>query len=199
MVQLFSLFYGHSHARWMEPVFTSFTLDHEVIWIVWHLTLAIHSNTVRGESSGGSLVFKAAEEVISTNIFKLCIVLEGVDGALAFNGVGTLDVIVVRKEEFLGPMKLPPTTLGLLRAVIPANMYLHVVSVISLYLLHTGNIRGLFGVGWAQQNTISSFHDFVGALDAVRIEVPFPRLRLGHAKMVSAAMASVRCHTGFSR
>lgn len=69
-----------------------------------------HGNTVRSETSSGGLILKPAKVILSTDIFKLSIILEGVNSALPLYGVSTLHIEMVRQEQFLGSMELPPPT-----------------------------------------------------------------------------------------
>ena len=107
------------------PIFASLALHHEIIRIVWHFTLTVpsktpiqkaihfstktqknqlkilskkgnsHSYTIGSETTSGSLVFEPTKVILSSNIFKLSVVLEGVHCALAFDCMCTLHIIVV--------------------------------------------------------------------------------------------------------
>lgn len=116
----------------------------------------VHSNTIGSESTGGSLVFKTAEIVLGPHIFELGVVLEGVYNALSFNGVCALDVVVVRKEELLRPMKLPSAAYRFFRPVVPPNPNLHIVTMVRLDLLHARNIRRLVCVRRSHQHAVPS-------------------------------------------
>ncbi|KAL0904604.1 hypothetical protein M5K25_026732 [Dendrobium thyrsiflorum] len=120
------------------------------------LTERIHSDTIRSESTGSGLVFKTAEIVLGPHILQLGVVLEGVDDALSLNGVCTLDVVVIREEELLCSMELPPAANGFLRPVVPPNPNLHVVAMVGIDLLHASNVWRLVGVRRPHQHAVPS-------------------------------------------
>lgn len=139
-----------------------------------------HCDSVRSKSASSSLVLEPAVVILRPNVLKLGVVLEGVNNALAFDGVSALNVVVVREEKLLSSMELPPPSNGLLGAIVPPDPDLDVVPVVRLDLLDAGNIRGLTGVGGPHQDAIADPNDLVGALDGVGVEVPLAGLGLGH-------------------
>jgi hypothetical protein len=59
-------------------------------------------------STGGGVVLETAEEGVVANGIELGVALEAMDHILALDGVGTLQVVVVREEDLLGAEELPP-------------------------------------------------------------------------------------------
>lgn len=57
-----------------------------------------HSNSIRSERAGSSLVLESAEVILSPYVLELRVALEGVNDTLSFDGVGALNVIMVREE-----------------------------------------------------------------------------------------------------
>jgi len=167
---LLHLIWCEAHARWVEPILTDFTLHHQVIGVVWHLTFTVHSHTVRSEPASSCFILKAAEVVISTNTFQLCVVFKGVYCAFAFNSVCTLYVIVIRQKELLRTMELTSPSHRLFRPIIPSYPNFGVVSSISFNLLYLRNIWWFLRVLSTHQNTISNFHDLVRAFHSIRVE-----------------------------
>ena len=90
----------------------------------------IHGDTVRGEGAGGGLVVKSAIEVLRADIVELGVVLEGVDDALALNGVRALRVEVVGEEKLLGAVEGAAAALGLRGAVVPAHPHPHAAAAV---------------------------------------------------------------------
>jgi hypothetical protein len=101
----------------------------------------VHFDAVWGEGPRGCFVLEPAEEVLRPDIVELDVVLEGVDNALALDGVGTLQVDVVGKEELLGAVELAAAALGLLGAVIPARPHPHAAAPVGLNFLHPSHVR----------------------------------------------------------
>jgi hypothetical protein len=117
----------------------------------------LHCDTVRGEGARGRFVLEPAEEVLGPDIVELGVVLEGVDDALALNGVGALQVEVVGEEEFLGAVELAAAALGLLGAVVPAHPHPHAAAPVDLHLLHPRHVRVDFRVRRPHQHAVAHF------------------------------------------
>jgi len=127
-----------------SPIRTFLTLDHKIIRVVWHLTLAKHSNPVGHEAACRWFILKAAEEILSIDRIKLCISPEAVDIALPLDRVSALYIIVVREEDLLGTVKRTPPTNGLLRPIIPSDSYSHICASRSCCL----NCLNSCHIGW---------------------------------------------------
>nr|AFK38213.1 unknown [Lotus japonicus] len=143
MLQFLCFFDSHAHTGRMVPILAPFTLYHEIIRVIRHLTFAIHSNAIGSESPSSSLVIKSTIVILSTNMPKLSIVLERVHNTLSFNGMSTLNIQMVRQKKLLDTMKLPATSNRLFRPVILPHPHPHVAPVILLDLLHTRHVRWL--------------------------------------------------------
>jgi hypothetical protein len=115
----------------------------------------LHCNSVWSEISSGSLVLKAAEEILRSDSLQLDVVAEGVHSAGAFNGISTLNVIVVREEELSGTMEWSPSTLGLFRSIVPAHTQLDVIPVVCFNLLYLGYIGRLLTILCAHQDSVT--------------------------------------------
>jgi hypothetical protein len=115
----------------------------------------LHCNSVWSEISSGSLVLKAAEEILSSDSLQLDVVAEGVHSAGAFNGISTLNVIVVREEELSGTMEWSPSTLGLFRSIVPAHTQLDVIPAVCFNLLYLGYIGRLLTILCAHQDSVT--------------------------------------------
>lgn len=124
----------------MKPVFAALTLNHQVIRIVWHFTLAVDRNSIRVESSSSGVILEAAEEILIANSIKFGVALEGVDNALVLNSISALHVIVVREENLLGTMELASSSKRLLWPIVPAHSDLNIptpaIGFNALYLCH---------------------------------------------------------------
>lgn len=94
--------------------------------------------------------------------------------------MSALNVVVVRKEELLRSVELPPPSNGLLGTVVPPDPDLDIVPAVGLDLLDEGNIRRLPSVGRPHQDAIAGPDNFVGAPDGVGVKVPLAELGLGH-------------------
>jgi hypothetical protein len=140
----------------MKPILASFTLNHEIVRIVGKPACTIYCNSVWSEISSGSLVLKAAEEILSSDSLQLDVVAEGVHSAGAFNGISTLNVIVVREEELSGTMEWSPSTLGLFRSIVPAHTQLDVIPAVCFNLLYLGYIGRLLTI--LSDAFVCSFH-----------------------------------------
>lgn len=174
MLNFLSFVNSHIYAWRMVPVSAIFTLDHKIIGIVRHLTLAKHCNPIGHEAAGGGLILKPTKVIVVPDGIELGIVLEAVDGALSLDGVGALHVAVVGEEELLGPVEAAAASDGLLGAVVPPDPDLHVgPAAVGLDRLHLGHVRRLRGVGGPHQDRVSGLYGFVGALDGVGIEGAF--------------------------
>uniref|UniRef100_A0A2P2LDH5 Uncharacterized protein n=1 Tax=Rhizophora mucronata TaxID=61149 RepID=A0A2P2LDH5_RHIMU len=129
----------------MKPVTAAFTLNHEVIWIVWHLAFAIHSNSIGIESASSRIVLETAEEVVVSDGVKLRVALETVHRTLALDSVGALYIVVIGEEYFLGAVELAATADRLLRPVVPPDVDLDVgssdVRFDRLDLCHVGRLH----------------------------------------------------------
>jgi hypothetical protein len=115
----------------------------------------LHCNSVWSEISSGSLVLKAAEEILRSDSLQLDVVAEGVHSAGAFNGISTLNVIVVREEELSGTMEWSPSTLGLFRSIVPAHTQLDVIPAVCFNLLYLGYIGRLLTILCAHQDSVT--------------------------------------------
>lgn len=144
MFKFFGILGCHFYTCRMKPITAALALNHEVIWIIRHLTFTIHGNSIGIEGSGRGIVLESAKEVFITNSVELGVALEAVDRTLSFYGVGALYIIVVGEEDLLGAMELPPATDRLFRTVVPPDVNFHVASpAIRLDLLNSGNVRRL--------------------------------------------------------
>lgn len=123
------------------------------------LVIIVHDYTIRDEAPRGGLVLEAAEEVLDTNVLQLGVVLEGVNSALPLDGVGALNVVVVRKEELLGAMKLAAAANRLLGTIVPPDPDLHVIAMVCLDFLHARHIRRLIRVRRAHENAVPHYRD----------------------------------------
>jgi hypothetical protein len=149
------------HTVAMKPILASFTLNHEIVRIVGKPACTIYCNSVWSEISSGSLVLKAAEEILSSDSLQLDVVAEGVHSAGAFNGISTLNVIVVREEELSGTMEWSPSTLGLFRSIVPAHTQLDVIPAVCFNLLYLGYIGRLLTILCAHQDSVTHSDAFV--------------------------------------
>jgi hypothetical protein len=134
----------------------------------------VHCNAVRGEGPGCRLVLEPAEEVLGSATVDLDVVLEGVDDALALDGVGALQVEVVGEEELLGTVELAAAALGLLRAVVLAHP--HAAAPVGLHLLHPSHIRMDFRVRRPHQHAVAR----LSARTLCRHQIPRRRNTVRH-------------------
>lgn len=164
----------------MEPVLARLTLHHEIIWVVWHLALAVDSHTVRVERARGGVVVEAAEEVLRPDVVELGVLLEGVHDARFLDCVGALGVQVIGEEELLGAVELPPATLGLLGAVVPPHPDPHAAAPVRLHLLDPRHVRHGVRFRRPHQHGVAHSDYLGGAADGVGVDVLLPLLGLGH-------------------
>lgn len=106
MLNSFSFLWGHVYTSGMKPICAAFTLNHQVIRIVRHLTFTVHGNSIGIEGSSRRIILETTEKIVVANGIKLGIALEAVDRTLAFNCVGALNVVVIGEENLLGTVKL---------------------------------------------------------------------------------------------
>ncbi|GER48149.1 DNA gyrase subunit B [Striga asiatica] len=101
-----------------------------------------HRHSIWKEISRSGFVLKTAVVIIGTHILQLGVIFERVHDALSLNGVSTLNVIMIRQEQFLSSMELSPSSSSLLWSIVPSHPNFHTVTVISLDFLDTRHIRG---------------------------------------------------------
>lgn len=117
----------------------------------------VHGDTVGGERAAARLVVKSAVEILRADVVELGVVLEGVDDALALDGVRALRVEVVGEEELLGAVERAATALGLLGAVVPAAPHPHAAAAVRLHPLHPRHVRRLVRVRRTHQHAVPHF------------------------------------------
>lgn len=115
---------------------------------------SLHGDTVGGERPSSSLVVKSAVEILRPDVVELGVVLEGVDDALALDGVRALRIEVVGEEELLGAVERAAAALGLLGAVVPAHPHADAPAPIRLQPLHPRHVRRLVRVRRPHQHAV---------------------------------------------
>lgn len=144
MLNLFSLLWRHVYTSRMKPIGAAIALNHQVIGIVRHLTLAVYGDSIGVECSSGRIILETAKVIVVTNGVKLSIAFESVNSTLAFDCIGALYIVVIGEENLFGAVKLSPATDRFLWSVVPLYVNFNVGPFrIRFELFHFCYIRGL--------------------------------------------------------
>jgi hypothetical protein len=178
VLDVFDVLRGQLHTFWVEPVFAVLALDHQVVWIVRHLTLAIHSNTIWRERSGTCIVVETTEVIICSYILQACVIFEGMNSTPILYSLRTAHVVVVRKKKLFGTMELPASTCRLFRSVVPAHLHSYVLcTIVKLDMLNSSHVWRCSEVWWSQSNRITSYNEptrKTRLVDKIKEEVTLP-------------------------
>lgn len=144
MLDLFCLLWFHVYTSRMKPIGAAIALNHQVVWIVRHLTLTVYGDSIGIEGSGGGIILETTKVVVVTNGVELCVALESVNSTLALDCIGALNIVVIGEENLFSAVKLSPATDRFLRSVVPLYVNFHVTSFgVRFKLLHFCYIRRL--------------------------------------------------------
>lgn len=182
VLKSFSFLSSHLYTSRMEPIAASLTLNHQIVWVVGHLTLAIHGNAIGGEGASGRVILKTTEEIVVSDGIQLGVALEAVDRTLAFDCVGALDIEVVGEEQLLRPMELTAATDRLLRPVVPPHVHPHApgTCVGGLYPLHPRHVGRLRRLRRPHQHAVPRSDGLVNGFDGVGVESAFRNAGFRH-------------------